>query len=43
MVELGLIADDNVNYIVATSESYGGLDRDNPRVEAEITITENNS
>jgi Holliday junction resolvase RusA-like endonuclease len=43
MVELGLIADDNVNYIVATSESYGGLDRDNPRVEAEITITENNA
>ena len=36
LVEHGLIEDDNVNFIVANSESYGGIDKDNPRVEAEI-------
>ena len=34
--ESGLIEDDNVNIIVANSECYGGIDRENPRVEAEI-------
>ena len=43
MVELGLIADDNVHYIVATSESYGGLDRENPRVEALVKRLKTNS
>lgn len=36
IVELGLIVDDNVNCITSTSECYGGLDRDKPRVEAYI-------
>lgn len=36
LVESGLIEDDNVNFIVANSEYYGGIDRNNPRVEAEI-------
>lgn len=37
-VELGLIKDDNVNFITSTSEYYGGVDRESPRVEAFITI-----
>jgi len=36
LVESGLIEDDNVNFIISNSESYGGIDRNNPRVEAEI-------
>ena len=36
LVESGLIEEDNVNIIIANSESYGGIDRLNPRVEAEI-------
>ena len=36
LVESGLIQDDNVKYIIANSESYGGIDRDNPRVEVEV-------
>ena len=36
LVESGLIEDDNVNFIVANSESYGGIDKENPRVEAEV-------
>lgn len=36
LVESGLIEDDNVNFIIANSEMYGGLDRGNPRVEVEI-------
>lgn len=35
-VELGLIPDDNINHVVYTSESYGGIDRENPRVVATI-------
>ena len=34
--EFGLIEDDNTNIIIASSESYGGIDKENPRVEAEI-------
>lgn len=37
IVELGLIPDDNVTVIVQNSERYGGVDKDNPRVEAVIT------
>lgn len=33
MVELGLIADDNCNYIVETREKYMGIDKENPRLE----------
>ena len=36
LAEHGLIEDDNVNFIVANSESFGGIDKDNPRVEAEV-------
>ena len=36
LVESGLIEDDNVNFIIANSESYGGIDKENPRVEAEV-------
>lgn len=36
--ERGLIEDDNVSIIVANSESYGGIDKENPRVEAEIIL-----
>tara|TARA_R100000951_G_C2571544_1_gene158911 strand:+ start:328 stop:708 length:381 start_codon:yes stop_codon:yes gene_type:complete len=38
LAEGGLIEDDNVNFIVANSESYGGIDKENPRVEAEIIL-----
>jgi len=36
LVESGLIEDDSVKFIVANSEDYGGIDKLNPRVEAEI-------
>jgi Holliday junction resolvase RusA-like endonuclease len=36
LVEHGLIEDDNVKFIIANSDSYGGIDKDNPRVEAEV-------
>ena len=36
LVESGLIEDDNVNFIIASSERYGGIDKNNPRVEAEV-------
>ncbi len=36
IVELGFLPDDNVNYIISTTEIYGGIDRDNPRVMAYI-------
>lgn len=38
MVELGLIDDDNIHYIISTSEYYGGIDKDNPRVEAYVSV-----
>jgi Holliday junction resolvase RusA-like endonuclease len=34
----GLIEDDNCNFIVKNSEEYMGIDKDNPRVEAIITV-----
>tara|TARA_R110002012_G_C11464968_1_gene593286 strand:- start:108 stop:491 length:384 start_codon:yes stop_codon:yes gene_type:complete len=36
LVESGLVEDDNVNIIISNSEYYGGVDKNNPRVEAEI-------
>lgn len=36
LVESGLIEEDNINFIIENSERYGGLDRENPRVDAEI-------
>ena len=41
IVECGLIEDDNVNFIVSNSESYGGVDKENPRVDAVITEINN--
>jgi len=38
LVESGLIDDDNTNYIIESREKFGGVDRDNPRVEARIDI-----
>lgn len=35
--ESGLIKNDNVNFIVKSSQEYAGIDKENPRVEAEIT------
>lgn len=32
----GLISDDNTNVIVSSSYRFGGLDKDNPRVTAEV-------
>ncbi len=37
LVKNGFIEDDNVNFIIANSESYGGIDRHNPRIEAVLT------
>lgn len=36
LVESGLLEDDSVRFIVANDERYGGIDKENPRVEAEI-------
>jgi Holliday junction resolvase RusA-like endonuclease len=36
LVESGLIEDDNIKFIISNSETYGGIDKENPRVEAEI-------
>tara|TARA_R110001606_G_scaffold166714_1_gene311200 strand:+ start:139 stop:525 length:387 start_codon:yes stop_codon:yes gene_type:complete len=36
LVESGLIEDDSVKFIVANSEDYGGIEKLNPRIEAEI-------
>ena len=41
LVEHGTIHDDNFNYIVGSSEEYGGIDKDNPRVEVEVIEIEN--
>ena len=36
IVELGFLPEDNVHNITLTSESYGGIDRENPRVMAYV-------
>ena len=38
LVKNGLIEDDNVNFITKNSESYSGIDKENPRIEAFITV-----
>ena len=38
MVHHGLIEDDNINFITSSSEEYRGLDRENPRIVASITV-----
>jgi len=38
LVEFGRITDDNYLFVVGSTESFGGVDKDNPRVE--ITIEE---
>ena len=38
--EHGFIPDDKATYIIKSSEEYGGVDKDNPRVMAYINIVE---
>lgn len=37
LTEIGLIADDNCNFIVENRERFAGIDRLNPRIEVVIT------
>ena len=36
LVELGKLPDDNYNHVLGSSECFGYVDKDNPRVEANI-------
>ena len=38
LVKYGFIHDDNVNYIIANSEKYCGIDTKNPRIEAKVIV-----
>lgn len=38
MTKIGMIPDDNDDYIKSSFEISGGLDRENPRVEIKITV-----
>lgn len=38
--EHGFIPDDNTNYIIKSSEEYGGIDKENPRVMAYVSIVD---
>lgn len=38
LVESGLLPDDNFKIIIGSSESYGGVDKESPRVDAYITV-----
>ena len=40
LVEFGKIEDDDYNHIIFNSESFGEVDKDNPRVEIRITQVE---
>lgn len=42
LVDLEIIEDDTYNHIVSSSESFGGIDRENPRVDIHIFESENN-
>lgn len=37
LVELGCIEDDNTDFITQITYKYGGIDRENPRVEIQIS------
>ena len=37
IVELGFLEEDHTGVIVANSEGYAGIDKENPRVEIKIT------
>ena len=37
LTEVGLIADDNCSVIIKNTETYGGIDKENPRIEVVIT------
>lgn len=41
MVEYGLIEDDNYKFVVSSSESFGHIDKDNPRVEIIVSEIKN--
>ena len=36
LVEYGLLVDDNYNYLISSSESFGMVDKINPRVEINV-------
>jgi hypothetical protein len=38
LVELGYLTDDNYLHVLGASDDFGGVEKDNPRIE--ITITE---
>ncbi len=37
LVEYGLLKDDDYHHVVSSSESFGGIDKQNPRVEIRVT------
>ena len=42
LVELGKLPDDNIKYLSQISFSFGGIDKDNPRIEVTICQKHNN-
>lgn len=42
LVELGKLTDDNIKYLSQISFSFGGIDKDNPRIEVTICQKPNN-
>lgn len=42
LVELGKLPDDNIKYLSQISFSFGGIDKDNPRIEVTICQKPNN-
>lgn len=42
LVEEGLLVDDNYKYLVQTQYSFGGIDKHNPRAEAQIYYADYN-
>lgn len=37
LVELGYLEDDNYNHIISSTQAFGGVCKENPRVEIHIT------
>ena len=38
LVELGIIPDDDYRYIIGSTQEFGEVDKDNPRVEIKIKV-----
>ena len=36
LVEMGVLEDDNYKFVIGSSETFGGVDPDNPRVEIKV-------